>query len=99
MAGKKQLRPVAPDERAAPATVTAATERGTRLDELKAMRRVLAAHIDNDQTLARDLAPLMRQAREISKEIESLSALEAEKSRDAEVDSGTISTAWRPEAI
>lgn len=99
MAGKKQLRPVAPDERAAPTSVSGAAERGTRLDELRAMRRVLAAHIDNDQTLARDLAPLMRQAREISKEIESLAALEAEIARDAEVDSGVVSTAWRPEAI
>ena len=66
MAGKKQLRPVRPDERPAPVTMSGAIERGTRLDELKAMRRVLAAHIDSENTLARDLAPLMRQAREIS---------------------------------
>lgn len=99
MTGKKQLRPVQPDERAAPTTVSGAAEHGTRLDELRAMRRVLAAHIDNDQTLARDLAPLMRQAREISKEIEALEAQEAEETRDAEVASGNISTAWRPEAI
>jgi hypothetical protein len=99
MAGKKQLRPVQPDERAAPSTVSGAAEKGTRLDELRAMRRVLAAHIDSDQTLARDLAPLMRQAREISKEIEALEAIEAEEARDAEVVSGNISTAWRPEAI
>lgn len=99
MAGKKQLRPVLPDERAAPTTVTGAAERGTRLDELRAMRRVLAAHIDSDQTLARDLAPLMRQAREISKEIESLSSLEAERERDAEVESGIINTAWGAQAI
>lgn len=99
MAGKKQLRPVAPDERAAPTTVEGAIRRGTRLDELRAMLSVLAVHIDSDQTLARDLASLMRQAREISKEIESLAAAEAEVARDAEVGSGTISTAWRSEAI
>lgn len=99
MAGKKQLRPVRPDERPEPSTVSQAAERGTRLDELRAMRRVLAAHIDNDQTLARDLAPLMRQAREISKEIESLAELEAEEALDAEVQSGSVSTIWRPEAI
>ena len=99
MAGKKQLRPVRPDEVAPPTTVTGASERGTRLDELRAMRRVLAAHIDNENTLARDLAPLMRQAREISKEIEELQAVEAEQARDMEVRSGNVSTAWRPEAI
>jgi len=99
MAGKKQLRPVRPDEVAPPTTVTGASERGTRLDELRAMRRVLAAHIDNENTLARDLAPLMRQAREISKEIEELQAVEAEQARDTEVRAGNVSTAWRPEAI
>jgi predicted nucleic acid-binding Zn-ribbon protein len=99
MAGKKQLRPVSPDERAAPATYSGASEHGSRLDELRALRRVLAAHIDSDQTLARDLAPLMRQAREISKEIEQLAASEAERARDAEVGRGSVSTAWRPEAI
>lgn len=99
MAGKKQLRPVRPDETAPPTTVSGAAERGSRLDELRAMRRVLAAHIDSDQTLARDLAPLMRQAREISKEIEELQAVEAEQIRDSEVQAGNVSTAWRPEAI
>lgn len=100
MAGKKQLRPVAPDEKAPPSTVTGAAERGTRLDELRAMRRVLAAHIDNDQTLARDLAPLMRQAREISKEIEALEVQEAEK-RAGEDDEfhGSSDAEWRPQAI
>jgi hypothetical protein len=100
MAGKKQLRPVAPDERAAPVTVSGAAATGTRLDELKAMRRVLAAHIDSDQTLARDLAPLMRQAREISKEIESLETQETERSAGKD-DSSNVSSdaAWRPQAI
>lgn len=41
----------------------------------------------------------MRQAREISKEVESLEALEAEQARDAEVQDGDISTEWRPEVI
>jgi predicted nucleic acid-binding Zn-ribbon protein len=102
MAGKKQLPPVravADDEKAEPETLSGAITRGTRLDELKAMRRVLAAHIDSENTLARDLAPLMRQTREISKEIEKLEAQEAEQAKDAEVQDGNISTAWRPEAI
>ena len=102
MAGKKQLPPVRiveDDEKADPVTVTSAIAGGTRLDELRAMRRVLAAHIDNENTLARDLAPLMRQAREISKEVESLEALEAEQARDSEVRDGNISTVWDAEAL
>lgn len=102
MAGKKQLPPVRVvegDEKADPVTVTSAIAGGTRLDELRAMRRVLAAHIDNENTLARDLAALMRQTREISKEVESLEALEAEQARDSEVRDGNISTVWDAEAL
>lgn len=100
MAGRKQLRPVRTDERPAPSTMSGAVERGTRLDELKAMRRVLAAHIDSENTLARDLAPLMRQAREISSEIESLEARDAERVA-MEVDNadGATDAVWRPQAI
>lgn len=99
MAGKKQLRPVEPDERAAPSTVTGAAERGNRLDELKAMRRVLAAHIDSENTLARDLAPLMRQAREISREIESMEIQASENKSWEDSDNGSSDAAWRPQAI
>lgn len=104
MAGKKQLSPVrvATDEDAVISTLSGAFSSGTRLDELKAMYRVLAAHIDSENTLARDLAALMRQAREISKEIEDLEAREAEES--VEVDGGGVlgdsaDVPWRPEAI
>lgn len=100
MAGKKQLPPVravGDSEKAPPQSYSEASVRGTRLDELKAMRRVLAAHIDSENTLARDLAPLMRQAREISKEIEELEALEVDVSTEAE--SNVADSKWRPEAI
>lgn len=102
MAGKRQLRPVEPDERAAPTTVSGAAASGTRLDELRAMRRVLAAHIDNSDTLARDLAPLMRQAREISKEIEALAAQEAERLKlvsEGGADGGATDADWKQQAI
>lgn len=102
MAGKKQLppvRPVGPDEIAPPQSYLVAAERGERIDELKAMRRVLAVHIDSENTLARDLAPLMRQAREISLEIEQLSEIAEEQAKDTEVQNGNISTAWNAEAI
>lgn len=77
MAGKKQLPPVRiateEDRPAPPMSLRAAAEHGTRLDELKAMRLILVTHMENENTLARDLAALTRQVREISKEIESLS--------------------------
>lgn len=103
MAGKKQLPPVravADDEKVPPQSLSDAARAGTRLDELKAMRRVLAAHIDSENTLARDLAPLMRQAREISKEIEDIetAALEAVE-QDAEVVTDVADAEWRPQAI
>ena len=103
MAGKKQLppvRPVGPDESAPPQSYSDAAARGQRVDELKAMRRVLAAHIDSENTLARDLAPLMRQAREISKEIEEIELAEKESAEsDAEVDVNVADAEWRPQAI
>lgn len=80
MTKPKQLPPVRvvqDGEEAPDASMQGAVRSGNRLDELRAMRRVLAAHIDSENTLARDLAPLMRQAREISKEIEELEAAEA----------------------
>lgn len=105
MAGKKQLpsvRTVKDGEAAPPQSYTDSIQRGDRLDELKAMRRVLAAHIDNENTLARDLAALMRQAREISKEIEELEELGAAVAEDEEGQGGIYAvedSEWRPEAI
>ena len=52
----------------------------TRLDELKALRYVLAVRIDDERTSARDLAALCRQLREVSVEVEELSAAEAQAS-------------------
>ena len=92
MAGKKQLPPV----RVLEGKGVAAAE--SRLEELRAMRRVLAAHIDSENTLARDLAPLMRQAREISVEIEQLEAREAESEAVVD-DSADGSSPFRLEAI
>lgn len=82
---------------ASPLSYSDAAARGSRLDELKAMRRVLAAHIDSENTLARDLAALMRQAREISKEIEDLEAKESEL--DVEAVDDVADAEWRPQAI
>lgn len=91
MAGRKQLRPVAPDERAPVVE--------SRLDKMRAQRKVLDGHIFNDQTLARDLAALIRQAREMDKEIESLEIQDSENRAQEDDVNGAKSSKWRPEAI
>lgn len=55
-------------------SVSEAAESGNRLEELRAMRRVIARHLDSPDTLARDLAALTRRQMDISREIESLRA-------------------------
>lgn len=103
LAGKKQLPAVriasVEDEPAPAPSLSQAFERGSRLDELKAMYRILAAHIESENTLARDLAALTRQAREISKEIESLEARESDDTRKVESTHGAADAQWRPQAI
>lgn len=91
MAGKKQLRPVAPDERAPRVE--------SRLERMLAQRAVLDAHIHNSDTLARDVSPLIRQVRELDKEIESLQVQESETRAQEDDFNGAKSSKWRPEAI
>lgn len=102
MAGAKKLPPVrvvAEGEDMPPRSFSEAAERGSRLDELRAMRRVIGAHIDSPNTLARDLAALMRQAREISKEIEELEGAEASTEVSVNDDGTTDDAPFRLEAI
>lgn len=97
MAGKKQLPPVRVVSEGETPPVATVSGSESRLDELRAMRRVLAAHIDSDNTLARDLAALVRQLRDISKEIEDLEPVEAEVSVDDDGNRGD--SPFRLEAI
>ncbi|NIH72226.1 hypothetical protein [Auritidibacter ignavus] len=104
MADKKLLKAVdgasVPDGlREAPKTIYEAAESGSQLDQLIALRRRIAATLDADTTLARDLASLSKRMMEVSKEIEQLQAQEAERAKDAEVKDGNISTIWNSEAI
>lgn len=102
MSSAKRLPPVrvvSDGESAPPQSFSDAAERGTRLDELRAMRRVIGAHIDSPNTLARDLAALMRQAREISKEIEELEGAEASAEVSVNDDGTTDDAPFRLEAI
>ena len=100
MAGKKQLPPVRvvqEGEAAPPASIAAAL--GNRLDELRALRRVMAAHMDAEGILARDLAALSRQFRDVSAEIEELEALEAESGVGVDDGGSSEDSAFRLEAI
>lgn len=63
--------------RAKSMTVLKAATDGTRLDELRALRAVIARAIDNKETPARDLSSLARRQLEISREIAKVE--EAEK--------------------
>lgn len=106
MTGKKQLSPVWAVEPEAdpsapasePLSLRQAVESGSRLDELKAMRLILVTHMEHENTLARDLAALTRQVREISKEIEALEVQEAERLKsageDGGVDGGSADQEW-----
>jgi hypothetical protein len=80
-------------------TVSDAAESGTRLDELRAMRAVLARAIDSSTTSPRDLAALTRRQMEISREIETLRVQEADEVREAAKSNVVADKKWRPEAI
>ena len=76
MAGKKQLPPVRIatefDEPAAPMSLSEAASRGSRLDELMALRRIVIAHLENPNVLAPAVSSLATRYANISKEIEEL---------------------------
>jgi hypothetical protein len=94
MPRKPNLRAVAPDEKPEaerPRTILEAAEQGSRLDELRAMRRRIARAMDDPNTPARDLAALSRRQLEIGKEIEGIEIAEDE---DHSVIASTDDEAW-----
>ena len=78
MAARKPLRAVSDGEKAHPKTILEAAEQGSRIEELRAMRRRLAVALDDPNTPARDLAALSRRQLEIGKEIEAIVVSEDE---------------------
>ena len=81
MAARKTLRAVKADEKPAsktPTTILEAAEQGSRIEELRAMRRRIARAMDDPNTPARDLAALSRRQLEIGKEIEAIVVSEDE---------------------
>lgn len=81
----RSLRVVEPGERRRePMSVLEAAESGDRIDELRAMRKVIARAIDDGGTSPRDLAALTRRQIEISREIEALEAAEVQEAQQRE---------------
>ena len=71
-------------------TVFEAAENGSLLDELRAVRAVLAGAMDSPKTLPRDLAALSRRQMELSRQIARLEAQpqEEELPEDEQWDAG-----------
>lgn len=71
-------------------SVFGASESGSRLAELRAIRAVLARAMDNPRTLPRELGPISRQQMELSRQIALLEAVqpEEESSADEQGDGG-----------
>lgn len=63
---------------AAAKTILEAAEAGSRIDELRAMRRRIAKALDDPNTAARDLAALSRRQIEIGRDIEAIEVTEDE---------------------
>lgn len=92
------LTVVAPDDQPAepeapkkPRSILEAAESGSRIEELRAMRRRLAKALDDPNTAARDLAALSRRQLEIGKEIE---AIEISDDEEASVIANSDDEVW-----
>lgn len=73
MAARKHLTAVDDSrEPVAVMSVSEAADSGSRIAELRAMRRVIALRLDDATTAARDLAALSKRQMDISREIEEL---------------------------
>lgn len=95
MVARKPLRAVSDDEKPAaptrPASILEAAEAGSRLEELRAMRRRIARAMDDPNTPARDLAALSRRQLEIGREVDAILVAEDE---DHSVVAQTDDEAW-----
>lgn len=96
VAGEDASVPVPPS---APMSVFDAAESGSRMEELRAVRAVLAKAIDSEDTSPRDLAALTRRQLEVSREIEALRRQEQEEAEEASKGGVAKDEQWRPEAI
>lgn len=100
MAGKKQLPPVRlvaegeqPDS---PKSLSEAFADGDRLAELLAKRRILIAHIESGNTLARDLNALMIQDDKLSQQIAEENAIRNEAAAKKRSEVSVVNGGGRP---
>lgn len=77
-------------------SVTDAADRGTRLDMLRQMRRVIARAMDDPATSGVALAALANRALDIGREIELIERSDAEEAREREA---TPDEPWNASAI
>ena len=103
MAGKKQLPPVRlatdADKPVPPKKLSEAFEADDRLQELQAKRRILIAHIESPNTLARDLAALMRRDDELAKQIDDLIEQRNKTEDELAQAASTEDAAFNPHAV
>lgn len=66
-------------------SVVEAAESGVRLDLLVAMRSQLAQRVGDEDTAAKDLAPLARLLKQVAEEIEALERQQAEEAGNSAV--------------
>ena len=82
MPTRKRLAVVSADDRSEaapkPKSILEAAEIGSRIEELRAMRRRIARAMDDPNTPARDLAALSRRQLEIGREVEAIIVAEDE---------------------
>jgi len=81
-----------------PKTITEAAEAGDQRELLVAMRRRVAATVQDPACPPRDLAALTRRLQEIGREIEALDA-KAKQEAAEDGDTGTPDEDWDSEAI
>ena len=88
---KTTLRAVAPDEKAAPKTITEAASGGTHRELLVAMRDRIAQAVEDPKCPPRDLASLTLRLAKIAEEIKAFDSLEEEGPAGAnEVEDGNF---------
>ena len=101
MAGKKQLPPVRlatdEDKPLPPKSLSRAFETDDRLQELQAKRRILIAHIESPNTLARDLSALMLRDEALAQQIDELMSEDSQD--DFDRAASTEDEAFNPRAV
>lgn len=80
-----------------PKTLSELGDDGTRLEELMAMKLILAKRIDAPDTATHALARLVSEHMKLSEEIEGLRVRDREHLRLVEGDAGDV--AWHPDGI